>query len=204
MDPVRFLSNPSTGALGLAIAETLRARGVRVTLVLGPTHLKPSPVLRVVRVETAREMLGAVRAHLKTADAFIATAAVGDWRFAKTNSRKLKKETAAVLTARLVKNPDILAWVGNEKKRRAAALLVIGFALETDRLRLNAERKRREKNLDLIIANGPASFAADEIHARWIEDNYAMKNLGRLKKTALAARLAAWLDKKWKTTPPRA
>jgi phosphopantothenoylcysteine decarboxylase/phosphopantothenate--cysteine ligase len=100
---------------------------------------------------------------------------------------------------RLKKNPFILAWVGRENKKRPASLSVVGFALETDRLQSNAQKKMKEKNLDLIIANNPASFAAGHIDAVWIEKNKPPKRLGRFKKKALAARLADWFDKKWTT-----
>ncbi len=199
MDPVRFLSNPSSGAMVLAIASALQKKSASITVVLGPTHLSPPSKIRVVRVETAKQMFSVVKSLLHRSDVFIASAAVGDWRFARTSETKLKKENSSSMTVRLEKNPDILAWVGEGKKKRTSPLCVVGFALETERLKTNAEKKLKRKNLDLIIANGPASFSDDKIHARWIEKNKAIQDLGNLNKKVLAAKLAAWLDKKWMT-----
>lgn len=143
LDPVRFLSNPSTGKMGFAIAAAAARRGHEVTLVAGPVALKtPKGVARRIDIVSAREMLAAVEGTEK--DVLIATAAVADWRPEKTATSKLKKrEMDGVL--RLVRNPDILKTVEGCVK--------VGFAAETDDVLAEAARKCREKNLAFIVAN---------------------------------------------------
>ncbi len=144
LDPVRFLSNPSTGRMGFAVATAAARRGHEVVLVAGPVALPtPKGVCRI-NVTTAREMLAAVQEAVQGADAFVATAAVADWRPAQTASSKLKKrEMSGVL--RLVRNPDILKTISCRVK--------VGFAAETDDVLNEAARKCREKRLAFIVAN---------------------------------------------------
>lgn len=152
LDPVRFLSNQSSGKQGYAIAGALAAEGARVTLVSGPVSLDPPAGVDLVPVGTAREMLKACEAALP-ADAFIAVAAVADWRPAKSASRKLKlkggDETAPTLN--LAENPDILATIARKRKQRPP--LVVGFAAETHDIEALAEAKRKRKGCDWILAN---------------------------------------------------
>lgn len=144
IDPVRFLSNPSTGRMGFAVATAAARRGHEVTLVAGPVALPTPKGVRRIDVTTAREMLAATEAAVLGADAFVATAAVADWRPAKTAASKLKKrEMSGVL--RLVRNPDILKTVSCRVK--------VGFAAETDDVLAEAARKCREKHLAFIVAN---------------------------------------------------
>ena len=144
IDPVRFLSNPSTGRMGFAVATAAARRGHEVTLVAGPVALPTPKGIRRINVTTAREMLAATEAAVLGADAFVATAAVADWRPAKTAASKLKKrEMSGVL--RLVRNPDILKTVSCRVK--------VGFAAETDDVLEEAARKCREKRLAFIVAN---------------------------------------------------
>lgn len=144
IDPVRFLSNPSTGRMGFAVATAAARRGHEVTLVAGPVALPTPKGVRRIDVTTAREMLAATEAAVLDADAFVATAAVADWRPAKTAASKLKKrEMSGVL--RLVRNPDILKTVSCRVK--------VGFAAETDDVLAEAARKCREKHLAFIVAN---------------------------------------------------
>lgn len=144
IDPVRFLSNPSTGRMGFAVATAAARRGHEVTLVAGPVALPTPKGVRRINVTTAREMLAATEAAVLGADAFVATAAVADWRPAKTAASKLKKrEMSSVL--RLVRNPDILKTVSCRVK--------VGFAAETDDVLAEAARKCREKHLAFIVAN---------------------------------------------------
>ncbi len=152
LDPVRFLSNHSSGRQGYAIAGALAALGARVTLVSGPVSL-PAPVgVDRVDVETARDMLKACEAALP-ADAFIAVAAVADWRPAKAAARKLKLKGGedAAPTLNLAENPDILATLARKRKGRPA--LVIGFAAETHDVLAHARDKRERKGCDWILAN---------------------------------------------------
>ena len=144
LDPVRFLSNPSTGKMGFAIAAEAARRGHEVTLVAGPVALKTPNRVHRVDVTSAREMLAAVKKAAQRADILIATAAVADWRPAKCAAQKLKK-TQMSGTLRLVRNPDILKIVKGVRK--------IGFAAETNDVLAEAVRKCREKKLDFIVAN---------------------------------------------------
>ena len=192
MDPVRYLTNPSSGAMGISLAQTLARRGVRVTLVLGPTCLKPVGPVEVIRVETALEMMAAVKKNGSNLDAFIGTAAVGDWRFVKTGKSKLKKSSKLGMTVRLLKNPDILA--------SAHAPIKIGFALETEQLRKNGLKKLREKNADLLIANSPDSFSSSFIRPLWMEKTGLIRPLPRQSKEKLSQTIARWLEQKWKQT----
>ena len=144
LDPVRFLSNPSTGKMGFALAAEAARRGHKVTLVAGPVALKTPNRVHRVDVTSAREMLAAVKKAAQRADILIATAAVADWRPAKCAAQKLKK-TQMSGTLRLVRNPDILKIVKGVRK--------IGFAAETNDVLAEAVRKCREKKLDFIVAN---------------------------------------------------
>lgn len=159
LDPVRFLSNPSTGKMGFAVAAEAARRGHDVTLVAGPVALKTPKGVRRVDVVSAREMLAAVRNALGRADdggeavAFVSTAAVADWRPARCAAQKLKKrQMAGVL--KLVRNPDILKTVRARLRRaRRANVSLVGFAAETNDVLAEAARKCREKGLAFIVAN---------------------------------------------------
>ena len=144
LDPVRFLSNPSTGKMGFAIAAEAARRGHEVTLVAGPVALKTPNRVHRADVTSAREMLAAVKKAAQRADILIATAAVADWRPAKCAAQKLKKSQMSG-TLKLVRNPDILKTVKGVRK--------IGFAAETNDVLAEAVRKCREKKLDFIVAN---------------------------------------------------
>jgi len=148
IDPVRYISNHSSGKMGYAIARQARLRGAEVTLVTGPTAIAPPYGVKVVRVESACEMREAVLAELETTDVVIKAAAVADYRPTQRAESKVKK-TAAQLTIELEKNPDILAELGSRKGGR----LLVGFAAETDELVKNATKKLTQKNLDLVVAN---------------------------------------------------
>lgn len=151
IDPVRFIANRSSGRQGHAIAEAAAAAGASVTLVSGPVAIADPPGVRVVRVESAREMLDAVEGALP-ADVAICAAAVADWRPAEAGGRKLKKVSGEAPGAiALVENPDILKRLSAAGPRRPS--LVIGFAAETDDLLANARRKLAAKGCDWLLAN---------------------------------------------------
>lgn len=153
IDPVRFISNQSTGVLGYALAQAARARGHRVTLVSGPTEIAAPRGVREVQVETASEMEQVVMRVFARADALIMGAAVADFRPLRKATRKIKRLGAAgslrLWQLELVENPDIVAQAA---RRRKKTQVVIGFALETERLLSNARQKLRTKHLDAIIA----------------------------------------------------
>ena len=149
IDPVRFLSNPSSGKMGYALARAAVDRGMQVTLVSGPTALKAPAGAEVLYVETAREMQEAMSQRFAKADLIIMAAAVSDHR-PETRSKQKQKKEQMRMTLDLVANPDILMELGKQKKNGQT---LVGFAAETENLLPNARRKLREKNLDWIVDN---------------------------------------------------
>lgn len=148
IDPVRFISNYSTGIFGYAIAEEAKNRGHAVTLVSGPTALRKPAGIRFIPVESALDMRRAVLKEFSRSRLVIMAAAVSDWRAKISGESKLKKSRGKK-ALELVENPDILKELGKRKNGR----VLVGFALETENLRKNAIKKLKEKNLDIIIAN---------------------------------------------------
>ncbi|MDI6791521.1 MAG: bifunctional phosphopantothenoylcysteine decarboxylase/phosphopantothenate--cysteine ligase CoaBC [bacterium] len=149
IDPVRYISNPSSGRMGLALAEAAHRQGGEVIVVTGPIALEPPPGVTTIRVQTAQQMREAVMEHFSSVDIFISAAAVSDYQPEKSAKEKIKK-TKDRLTLELVKTPDILAEVGQVKGENQ---IVVGFAAETEDLEQNARKKLEEKDLDLIVAN---------------------------------------------------
>lgn len=150
LDPVRFLGNHSTGKMGIALAESLAAKGATVTLVLGPTHLRPkNPQVRVVEVDTAQEMLEACSKIYAQTDISVLAAAVADYRPKVFSSTKIKKKDDD-MSLELAKTVDIAATLGKEKTARQ---ILVGFALETNNEAQNALLKLEKKNLDFIVLN---------------------------------------------------
>ena len=148
LDPVRFLTNRSSGKMGYAVAEAAAQRGAKVILISGPTSLETPEGVTRVDVRTAAEMLKAVEENIAGATTAIFAAAVADYRPAEATAQKIKK-TGAEITLRLEPNPDILATVARKKGHR----LIVGFAAETNNVAENARKKLKEKNADLIVAN---------------------------------------------------
>jgi len=167
IDPVRFIGNRSSGLQGFAVAQAAAGAGASVTLVSGPVALADPKGVKVVRVETAREMRDAVRAALP-ADVFIGAAAVADWRAEHVGGQKIKKGATRAPTLALVENPDILAEIARDGASRPR--LVVGFAAETENVLENARTKRERKGCDLIVANdvgegaGVFGGADNEVH----------------------------------------
>ncbi len=150
LDPVRYISNKSSGKQGYAIAGAFAAAGAKTILVSGPVEIGPPPGVTVRKVETAVEMLEAVQSELP-ADIFIAAAAVADWRVKTAGQQKTKKGPKGPPTFELVENPDVLATISHDVKNRPN--LVVGFAAETENLVQNAQAKLKRKGCDLIVAN---------------------------------------------------
>jgi phosphopantothenoylcysteine decarboxylase / phosphopantothenate---cysteine ligase len=150
IDPVRYIANRSSGKQGYAIARAAAAAGAAVTLIAGPVAIPDPPGVKVIRVESARDMLAAVEAALP-ADAAVFAAAVADWRVAEAGAQKIKKTAAGAPKLALVENPDILATIAQRKSSRPR--LVIGFAAETEQVIANARAKRERKGCDWIVAN---------------------------------------------------
>jgi phosphopantothenoylcysteine decarboxylase/phosphopantothenate--cysteine ligase len=192
IDPVRFISNRSTGRMGYAIARVARRRGAEVTLVSGPTALGAPPGVERVEVVTAREMLAAVERAYSRATTVVMTAAVADYRPERVAAQKIKKG-AGPLVLRLERNPDILQTLARRKGRR----LLIGFAAETDAVDANAARKLREKHLDLIVANDVTAlgsgFGSDTNQVRLLDARGGREELPLLSKEQVAERICDWI-----------
>ena len=152
LDPVRFLSNPSSGRMGFALAEAARDRGAEVTLIAGPTEVPPPPGVRCVRIVSAQELQQAVDESLDGARAVVMAAAVSDQRPAEAAPQKVKKADGEELL-RLVRTPDILADLGARYAAEARRPVLVGFAAETEKVEEHAREKLQRKNLDLIVAN---------------------------------------------------
>ena len=186
IDPVRHISNASSGKTGFALAEAARQRGAEVVLITGPTHLQAPVGVACVPVRTAVQMRDAVWAHFAAADVVIKSAAVSDFRPVTAVADKVKKEDA-VLSIALERNPDILAELGAAKGHR----VLVGFAAETHDLLANAQQKVRKKALDLIVANDVSNptigFASDHNRVHLIDDAGRIESLPVMSKRALAA-----------------
>ena len=188
IDPVRFLSNASSGSQGIELAREALARGAQVDLILGPTALAPPAAARTVRVTTAEQMDGAVRAHAADATIAIAAAAVADWRPAVVHEHKVKK-TNEPQTLALERTPDVLAGLGAAKP---PGLFLVGFAAETEDWEKNAREKLARKHLDAIAVNdvrGERGFGpvVNALTLLWGRDG--RRELGAGTKRELAARL---------------
>ncbi len=190
IDPVRFISNASTGRMGYALANAAIGAGHEVTLVSGAsTETEPEGV-RVVRVVTADEMFDAVVRNLGGCDCLIMAAAVSDYAPAKQSKTKIKK-SGKTLTLKLRPTIDIVKWAGEHKKKNQ---LVVGFALEDKGVRRRAEKKLKTKNLDMIIANTPAAIGADEssvqiktVGGKWVK-------LTKMHKQMIARKVIALIE----------
>jgi phosphopantothenoylcysteine decarboxylase/phosphopantothenate--cysteine ligase len=190
IDPVRYLSNHSSGKQGHAIAAALAALGAETVLVSGPTREATPPGVTLVAVETAAEMLAASEAALPV-DVAVMAAAVSDWRVETASTQKLKKDGKGAPQLRLIENPDILARIAGRRNDRPA--LVIGFAAETENVVANARSKRARKGCDWILANdvspGTGTFGGDRNRIHLV-DGDTLEDWPLLTKHEVAARLA--------------
>lgn len=198
LDPVRFLSNRSTGKMGFAVARAAAVRGHQVTLVAGPVSLPTPAGVRRIDIVSARDLLTAVKRRLRFADALVMTAAVADWRPASVSPVKLKKRGMSRVLA-LEPNPDVLQTIRPCKGTR----LFVGFAAETGDPVREAERKLRTKGLDLIVANDvsrpDSGFAVDTNKVTFLSlanDSLERLDLPLLTKDEVAERLVEWLEQK--------
>lgn len=185
LDPVRFITNHSSGKMGFAIAEKAATRGARVILVSGPSNLPTPRGVERIDVQSALEMQAAVMKHVENMDIIIKSAAVADYRPAEVSDEKIKK-THGELVIRLQKNPDILQELGTIKGNR----VLIGFAMETQNLIENAKAKVEKKNLDFIVANDlkteGAGFAGDTNVVKIIHRGGNVEELPMMRKSELA------------------
>lgn len=189
IDPVRYISNHSSGKMGYAIAKAAYQRGARVILISGPVAISAPLGVKVVNVLTATEMRQAVFEHLPETTIVIKAAAVADYRPAEESAIKIKKEGCDTMTLSLIKNPDILAEIGAHKGER----LVVGFAAETTDLLENARKKLFAKNLNMIVANDVsevgAGFDVETNRVRFLLPDGEVETLPLLDKSEVAQRL---------------
>ncbi len=197
IDPVRYVSNYSSGKMGFAIAAAAAARGAKVTLVSGPVQLTVPVGVKCIPVTSANEMRAAVLEHYPQAEVVIKSAAVADYRPLERLENKLKKADEE-LTLKLEKNPDILAELGAQKGDR----VLVGFAAETERLLAHAAEKLQKKNLDMVVANDltteGAGFDVDTNVVRFLFADGRVKELDLMSKEQVANQLLNQVVKLWR------
>ncbi|MAW60302.1 MAG: flavoprotein [Planctomycetes bacterium] len=182
LDPVRFLSNRSSGRMGYAVARALLARGHEVVLVSGPVSLRPPAGVELHSVESARQMLAACRAAWQDCDALYAVAAVADYRPKRVARNKLKRHEGEGQFIELTPNPDIVRTLARTKGTR----MVVGFALESQRGEAEARRKMMAKKLDFVALNGPEAQGAQASSLTVLGRDGSRSELGPAQKSALA------------------
>jgi len=190
IDPVRYLSNDSSGLMGFELARVGTSMGYDVTLIAGPVSIKTPHGVKKIDVTSASDMFKSVKKHAKDADIFISAAAVADYSPEKKAINKIKKANKNI-TLKLKKNPDILSNVGNMKRGRPN--MVVGFALETENLIKNASKKLEKKNCDWIIANRASSINALQSKVIMISKNREVIKLPPLPKGSLAIIIMSYL-----------
>lgn len=199
LDPIRGITNHSSGKMGFAIARAAREAGAEVTLVAGPVSLRtPRGVLRI-DVKSARDMLAATQAETPQADVFVATAAVADWRPATQADQKIKKDgSGEAPTVAFTENPDILATVAKTERARSGDLFCVGFAAESHDLVKHAKAKRERKGIPLLVGNiGPLTFGQDD-NQMLLVDADGVVELPRASKLMLARQLVAEIARRLK------
>lgn len=189
LDPVRYISNPSTGLMGIEVARAAAQRGAEVVLVLGPTHLAPPPGVRTLSTVSAQDMHDAVIAEAADAQVVVKAAAVSDFRPVDCAPRKVKKGEAQAADCKLEYTTDILAALGSDKGGR----ILVGFAAETNELMTHAQTKLKNKNLDLLVANdvssSDAGFAVQTNRVVLLSASGESEELPLMSKEAVAHRL---------------
>jgi phosphopantothenoylcysteine decarboxylase/phosphopantothenate--cysteine ligase len=192
IDPVRGITNLSSGKMGFAIARAARLAGADVTLISGPVSLDTPRGVKRVNVRSARDMLQAVQAHVPDQGVFVATAAVADWRPANSADQKIKKDgSGQTPELTFVENPDILATVARSPAAQKGHLFCVGFAAESHDLLAHATAKRLRKQVPLLVGNiGPATFGQDD-NALLLVDALGARELPHASKQALAVELIA-------------
>jgi phosphopantothenoylcysteine synthetase/decarboxylase len=199
IDPVRFISNASSGKMGYALAQAALSKGHKVTLI-SASDLQPPVGADYVGVETTEQMFEAVKKFYPHCDCLIMAAAVSDFTLIKKSKIKIKKSKIGT-TLRLKPTPDILKWAGNQKLKtknlKLKTKILVGFALEDKNLKVNAERKMKEKNLDIVIANSPSSIGSEKTEGfiktakgQWQKISLEKKELVAKKIIQLAEQLA--------------
>jgi phosphopantothenoylcysteine decarboxylase/phosphopantothenate--cysteine ligase len=202
LDPIRGITNHSSGKMGFAIARAAREAGADVVLVAGPVSLATPRGVRRIDVQSARDMLAATQAEAPQADIFVATAAVADWRPAEQSDQKIKKQEGGVRapTIAFTENPDILATIASSERAKNGSLFCVGFAAESHDLVKHAKAKRERKGIPLLVGNiGPLTFGQDD-NQMLLVDAQGVQELPRASKTECARRLVAEIARR---LPPR-
>jgi phosphopantothenoylcysteine decarboxylase / phosphopantothenate---cysteine ligase len=202
IDPVRGITNLSSGKMGFSVARAARLAGANVTLVAGPVSLPTPRGVQRVNVRSAREMLQAVQAHVPSQGVFIAAAAVADWRPAHSAEQKIKKDGSGQTPALgFVENPDILATVAQSAAAQKGELFCVGFAAESHDLLAHATAKRVRKQVPLLVGNiGPATFGQDD-NALLLVDAHGARELPHASKQVLATQLIQDIAQRLGATP---
>ena len=197
IDPVRGLTNLSSGKMGFAIARAAHEAGARVTLVAGPVGLPTPRGVARIDVRSALEMKAALEAQAPTASVFVSAAAVADWRPATSQQEKIKKDgTGQVPTLSFVENPDILAGIAASPRALRRELFCVGFAAESHDLQAHAQAKRARKGVPLLVGNiGPETFGKDD-NALLLVDEQGVQELPRAGKLPLARQLVAEISRR--------
>lgn len=188
LDPVRYISNASSGKMGYVLAEVAKRRGAEVILISGPTNITPPQGVNTIFVESALDMEREVVKHFPGSDVVIASAAVSDYRLEKREKEKIKTNPRRKSIS-LIRNPDILGQLGKQK----GAKFLIGFALETRDLEKNAREKLKGKNLDMIIANAPQAMSRNEATVKIFTKSGKKIFLQEMKKEKIAERILSEL-----------
>lgn len=186
LDPVRYLSNRSSGKMGYALAESLSKRGAKVTLISGPTHLDAPKNVELIPIESAQQMFEAVKLRFDSTDIVFKSAAVSDYAPAEMLDHKLKKQ-AGDLTVTFKRTPDILKYLGENKHKQ----FLVGFAAETQNIETYAQKKiKKVKNVDVIIANNVGDrtigFSSDDNAYTMYYKNGKAVELGKHKKSRIS------------------
>jgi phosphopantothenoylcysteine decarboxylase/phosphopantothenate--cysteine ligase len=187
IDPVRVITNSSSGKMGYAVARAAQEAGAKVTLVSGPVALETPAGVERVNVRTAQQMFDAVKSAVKGRDIFISVAAVADWKVKNTSKQKLKKVNGSTPHLEFEENPDILAWVAAQKN----GPFCVGFAAESENVGANAKQKRVKKGVPLIAANRAQDALGADENAITLYDSRGEHSLGRGPKLDQARKLVA-------------
>lgn len=201
IDPVRFISNRSTGKMGYAVADACANRGHSVILVSGPVSLMPPADVKVINVETAAEMLTAVKKHVRWCDAMVMTAAVSDFRPETFCQQKMKKRNMPA-SLKLQRTVDILKSVKSQKGTRT----FVGFAAETSHMLAEARRKLKEKGVDMVVANDvtrkDSGFGTETNRVVIVYGGGITEKLPLMSKSRVAERILAWIETRQSTRNP--
>ncbi|MBI3815030.1 MAG: bifunctional phosphopantothenoylcysteine decarboxylase/phosphopantothenate--cysteine ligase CoaBC [Nitrospinae bacterium] len=186
IDPVRFISNHSSGKTGYAVASAAQRRGGKVILISGPTNLAPPSGVKFIPVKSADDMRREVLRESENADVIVMAAAVSDFSPVSYSDKKIKKEERESITLELKKTPDILEEIQSSKLKAQSSKLIVGFALETEDIVKNAKEKLKNKHLDFIIANSVNSFGSDSNKVAIIDKKGNVEDIPLMPKDSIA------------------